>query len=203
MRTNEDWQRDLRAGGAAQEAALQDLRRYLLRALPASLRRHGEVPEDLVEDVVQESLVRTLASLGQFEGRSRFTTWATTIAARVAMTELRRRRWKDVSLDDTKSHLHVDWDAAADPGADPEARAARRGIVRALRLLLETGLSDRQRLAIVAELRGMPQQEIADRLGLERNAVYKLTHDARKKLRRGLEQAGFDAAAIRSAFEGS
>ena len=34
-----------------------------------------------------------------FEGRSQFTTWAYKIAVRVALNELRRRRWRDVSLD--------------------------------------------------------------------------------------------------------
>jgi len=201
MRTNEGWLSDLRAGGATQAAALEALRSYLLRALPGSLRRYGEVPEDVIEDVVQDSLVRTLAHLDRFEGRSRFTTWATTIAVRVAMTELRRRRWRDVSLDDVTVDARSELPAIADPKSDPEGRAARRGILDALATLVETALSERQRTAIVAELRGMPQEEIGRRLGLSRNAVYKLTHDARKKLRRGLEDAGLDAAEIRSAFE--
>ena len=35
-----------------------------------------------------------------------------------------------------------------------------------------------------------------------RNALYKLTHDARKRLKRGLEMAGFTAEDIRAAFAG-
>ena len=49
-------------------------------------------------------------------------------------------------------------------------------------------------------MKGLPQEEIARGLGINRNAVYKLGHDARKKLKRGLEASGFDAAAIRAAF---
>jgi RNA polymerase sigma-70 factor (ECF subfamily) len=46
----------------------------------------------------------------------------------------------------------------------------------------------------------MPQDEIARQLGSNRNAIYKLTHDARKRLKRGLEAAGYAAADIQAAF---
>jgi DNA-directed RNA polymerase specialized sigma24 family protein len=46
----------------------------------------------------------------------------------------------------------------------------------------------------------MPQDEIARHLGSNRNAVSKLTHDARKRLKRDLERAGFRAEDIRVAF---
>jgi hypothetical protein len=39
-------------------------------------------------------------------------------------------------------------------------------------------------------------------LGSIRNALYKLTHDARKRLRQGLEAAGFTAEDIGTAFSG-
>ena len=41
--------------------------------------------------------------------------------------------------------------------------------------------------------RGMPLAEIGRRMGSNRNAIYKLTHDARKRLKQGLEAAGYDA----------
>jgi RNA polymerase sigma-70 factor (ECF subfamily) len=37
-------------------------------------------------------------------------------------------------------------------------------------------------------------------MGLTRNALYKLTHDARQKLKRGLEAAGIDGDGVREAF---
>ena len=69
-----------------------------------------------------------------------------------------------------------------------------------MQTILQSQLSERQRTAIAAELGGMPQEEIGRRLGINRNAVYKLGHDARKKLKHGLEASGFDAAEIRAAF---
>ena len=55
-------------------------------------------------------------------------------------------------------------------------------------------------LALTAELNEMPQDEIARYLGSNRNALYKLTHDARRRLRQGLEAAGFTAENIGTAF---
>ncbi len=40
-----------------------------------------------------------LGGLATVRGDSRFTTWAVTVAVRVAFTELRRAKWQDVSLD--------------------------------------------------------------------------------------------------------
>ncbi len=199
-RSNADWLKDLRADGVAQAAALEDLRRYLLRVLPTSLRRHGAVRDDLLDDVVQDAIIRTLDRLDDFEGRSRFTTWVVTIAVRIAMTELRRRRWKDVSLEALTVEGTFTADECVDQLAGPETRAAQLAVIRAMREVFETELSPRQRTAIVAELRGMPQEEIGRRLGINRNAVYKLGYDARKKLKRGLEASGFDVDEIRACF---
>jgi RNA polymerase sigma-70 factor (ECF subfamily) len=48
----------------------------------------------------------------------------------------------------------------------------------------------------------MPHGEIASQMGLTRNAVYKLGHDARRALRRALEAAGYGVEAVRSVLEG-
>jgi len=199
-RSNAEWLKDLEDAGAAQANALEELRAYLVKALPGALRSHGPLGDAFVEDVVQETLMRALAHRSEFEGRSRFTTWATTIAVRVAMTELRRRRWQDVSLEEVLEGAAPPRSLEPDPAASPEQATEQRAVLRAIEGLVENELSERQRIAILAELAGMPQEEIGRRLGITRNAVYKLGFDARKKLKQGLESAGIDAAAIRSAF---
>jgi hypothetical protein len=55
----------------------------------------------------------------QFEGRSRLLTWATSIAVHVAMSQLRRRRWKDVSLDDVLAYTNFTPQSAVDPVSGP------------------------------------------------------------------------------------
>jgi len=199
-RTNDQWIHDLRSDVPAQTRALEELRGYLLRALPGAMKRFGAMPEHLLDDIVQDALIRVLEHLDDFQGRSRFTTWVTTIAVRAAMTELRRRRWKDVSLEEFTADGEWILTSDVEMDADPERRAAQSRIVRAMQEILENQLSERQRTAIIAEFSGMPQEEIGRRLGITRNAVYKLGHDARKKLKRELEASGFDADEIRAAF---
>ena len=76
----------------------------------------------------------------------------------------------------------------------------KQAVLAALRRLIETSLTDRQRVAILAELEGVPQVVIAEQLGMNRNALYKLGHDARMKLKQGLLDAGISAEEVRSAL---
>lgn len=195
-RTNEDWLRSL--GGTADEAAVAELREILRRGLLRALA--GGVAADIgfIEDATQEAVLKVLGGLATFRGESRFTTWAITIAVRVAFTELRRARWRDVSLDRLVEDAPARLPAAS--AGDASSRDAREAVLAEMRRVLETGLTGRQRRALVAELRGMPQAEIAAQMGLTRNALYKLTYDARQNMKRGLEAAGFDGDEVREAF---
>jgi RNA polymerase sigma-70 factor (ECF subfamily) len=75
-RENAVWIRDLRACGLIQDAAITDLRGLLLRGLATSFQARGTLDQAFMEDVVQQALVHILDHLEQFQGRSRFTTWA-------------------------------------------------------------------------------------------------------------------------------
>src|SRR5688500_898009 len=130
-RTNEDWLSDLRSSGEAREAALEDLRSIVQKGLPYALSRWLSPDEpqfnSLVEEVTQETLLRVLDQLDSFEGRSQFTTWVHKIAVRIALTELRRKRWRDSSLDELTENEDVPPPPAllADPPPGPEPSAAR------------------------------------------------------------------------------
>lgn len=203
MRSNETWLADLRGGGPEQQAALRDLRAALLRGLRKALSGYSQANEALLEDAVQDALLRILDRLGQFEGRSRFVTWATSIAVRIAMSELRRRRFKDVSLDELVAEGAGGVPPGlADEGSELSALPERRDLVDTMYAVIGRQLTQRQRAALLAELRGMPQAEIARHLGSNRNAVYKLIHDARKRLKHGLEAAGYQGADVQAAFSG-
>ncbi len=201
-RDNETWLTHLSSAGPDQQAALSDLRAALLRGLRRALSHRAGADDGFLEDVVQDALVRILERLPQFEGRSRFLTWAMAVAVRVAMSELRRRRWKDLSLDEIVAGGDLTPGRAIVDEPGPDAQSEREAILAAMHGLIRNGLTEKQREALLAELRGMPQDEIARHLGSNRNAVYKLTHDARKRLKRGLEAAGFTAEDIGAAFAG-
>jgi len=73
----------------------------------------------------------------------------------------------------------------------------------AVRQAIENDLTDRQRRAMQAVvLEGMPLEEVAKRMDSTRNALYKLMHDARRRLKRTLEQRGIDPADILETVNG-
>ncbi len=199
-RDNEPLYVALLHGGDQRDAALSGLRAILLRNLRKALTSYARADDSFLEDAVQDSLLHILDRLDRFEGRSRFVTWATTIAIRVAMTELRRLRWRDVSLDqvvDDTSPLSL---FVTDDRPGPGNQFELNTILEKMQEVINTQLTEKQRTALLAEMKGMPQEEIARQLGSNRNALYKLTHDARKKLKQGLEATGYGADDIRAAF---
>jgi RNA polymerase sigma-70 factor (ECF subfamily) len=209
-RTNEQWLSDLRAGSLRREAALGDLRAEILYGLPFALR-DWLAPDDphfapLVEEVTQETLMRVLEHLDSFEGRSQFTTWAHKIAVRVALTELRRRKWREVSLEsllegetDTAPPRRMARNAAT---SSPERVVEKAELLEHVRRIIDEELTDRQRLAMTAvALKGMPLEEVARRMGTERNALYKLLHDARRRLKRRLALEGLVIGEMLAVFE--
>jgi RNA polymerase sigma-70 factor (ECF subfamily) len=187
-------------GGDQRDLALSELRVVLVRNLRKALSSYARADDPFLEDAVQDSLLRILERLDQFEGRSRFITWATTIAIRVAMSELRRFRWRDVSLDQVVDNTEPLSRFATDDDCGPDNQFERNTILEIMQQVIDTQLTEKQRTALLAEMKGMPQEEIARQLGSNRNAVYKLTHDARKKLKQGLEATGYGADDIRAAF---
>lgn len=207
-RTNEAWVDSLRAGGQAREIALAELRPILLdglrRGLVETVYISGGEFAALADDFVQEALLRILDNLNSFEGRSKFTTWAYKIATRVALTELRRKRWQNRSLDELISGEAPLANAAllADHLPTPEKQTERTEILQRLNDIIHQELTDRQRQAILTvPIGGVPLAEAAERLGMNRNAFYKLLHDARLRIKRKLEEEGLTPDDILALFE--
>src|SRR5215203_5762627 len=196
-RTNEQWLTELR--GPNPSEALADLYDLLVRGLRAAL---GGRAEANIEDFAQEALLKITNNLDSFRGESRFTTWAKKIAMNVALTELKRRRWRDVSLQDLLDQRTKAARELADPGLTPEQETLQNTALARLGDIIDTELTERQREAIVAViLEGMPVSEVAKRMGTNQNALYKLLHDARKRLKSRLEAAGLPPQEVLATFE--
>jgi RNA polymerase sigma-70 factor (ECF subfamily) len=184
----------LRSEGPEQALALADLRHAMRKGVRRAVANRAGA--DVVEDLTQEAVMKVMGALATFRGESRFTSWAITIAVRVTFAELRRARWKDISLDQC---VERSFDASAvGAGAAPPQREA---MLVELERAIATHLTARQRSALVAELKGMPLAAIARDLGSNVNSVYKLTHDARLKLRDALLAGGFTRDDLCEAFE--
>jgi RNA polymerase sigma-70 factor, ECF subfamily len=199
-RTNEQWLTELR--GPDPNEALADLYEVLLRGLRAALGGRADGVDANIEDFAQEALIKIMSNLDSFRGESRFTTWAKKIAMNVALTELKRRRWQNVSLQDLLARRTATGRGLADPQLTPEQEAFQNMVLAKLRGIIDEELTDRQREAVVAMiLEGMPIAEVARRMGTNQNALYKLLHDARKKLKLRMEAAGLSPQEVLAAFD--
>jgi RNA polymerase sigma-70 factor (ECF subfamily) len=201
QRDDDDWTSDLASEDAAlRESAVSDMRDMLLRGLAKSLSKHGRVDDAFLEDTVQEACMKILEKLGDFEGRSKFRTWAVTVAVRTAVSKMRKRDWQNVSLDSVTSSAEFDPQVAVDRSETSAQTNSRSEMLGKLKDLIARELTERQWTAVTADLRGMPLPQIAEKLGTNTNSIYKLLHDARKKLRCGLEAAGFTIDELREAW---
>lgn len=212
-RTNEEWLKELRASGVIQEAALADLRNLLLRAvLYFFSRNRGDLErlthEEILqraEDCAQEALIAVINHLSDFRGDSKFTTWAYKFAINIALMSARRERWKSISLDQLsfgEDGSLAEWvirDKSS--GLTPDQSAMQREIRENIREVIEQDLTDRQRRVLMLMIfNEVPMDEVARRLDTNRNAIYKMLHDARRKLKNRLRARGFEVGEILALF---
>ena len=86
-----------------------------------------------------------------------------------------------------------DWDKLPDRfGFEPAREAQWRDLLAALRRPVDTELSPRQRQVFVAIMvNAVPLDTLAIELSSNRNAIYKMMFDARRKLRAALAANGY------------
>ena len=208
-RSNEEWLADLKSDGPEKETALADLRTAIQTGLPYALSNYlaPDNPQfkSLTDEVTQDTLLRVLDHLDTFEGRSRFTTWVHKIAVRIALTELRRRRWRDFSLDSLveENEEGISFPSLMiDPAPNPDSLTHQSDMVQRVGRLINEELTEKQRQAIVATaIEGVPLEEVARRMNMKRNALYKLLHDARLRLKNRMAVEGMTTEDIWAVFD--
>jgi RNA polymerase sigma-70 factor (ECF subfamily) len=195
----EEWHLDLEAEGIRGEEAVARLHGLLLRAARFEVfRRAGSLPQlsaveldELAQDAADDAAVSVLRRLGDFRGESSFRTWAYKFALLEASVKVRRRAWRDREVTLEPEH----WEGFAHVGPGPEDDAESAELLEAVREGIRTALTARQRLVLVSVvLEGVPIDVLAERLGSNRNALYKVLHDARRRLRDHVAAAGFPEA---------
>jgi RNA polymerase sigma-70 factor, ECF subfamily len=190
------WLAALTGTGAEREAGLERLHGLLVRIARGEVARRGPRlqitgPEldDLAHQAAADALVAITAKLGQFRGESRFTTWAYKFVIFEVSAKLGRHFWR-------RPHLPLDtedWERLPDRfGFDPAQQSEWRDLVAALRRAVDEELTARQREIFVAiVVNEVPLDALAARLGSNRNAIYKMMFDARRKLRAALAANGY------------
>jgi RNA polymerase sigma-70 factor (ECF subfamily) len=200
----QDWIAALTSDGPVREDALRRLHALLLRGARSQVSRMSALRamvgaaqvEDIITLAADEAMVAVLGKLATFEGRSRFTTWAYKFAVLQAAVELRRHAW---------SHREIPLEAAPPlierrPSPDQYVEGAE--LAAAVREAIDRVLTPHQRrIALALIVDEVPIDVLAERLGTNRNALYKTLHDSRVRLRAHLALEGYLAPSTRSPGE--
>jgi RNA polymerase sigma-70 factor, ECF subfamily len=187
----------LRQTGAARDAAIGDLHALLIRGAHHELARRADQlahvsrgeRDDLANQAADDALAAILAKLHTFRGDSRFTTWAYKFVLLEAGVKARRRAWhgREVMLEDES------WRRLADPAPSAQQTVEGSELLRAIVAAIESELTPHQREVFTAlALNGVPIDVLSERLTTTRGALYKTLHDARRKLRSALAEAGYN-----------
>jgi RNA polymerase sigma-70 factor (ECF subfamily) len=189
------WLRDLRAAGAARDDAIARLHALLVRAARFEVARRrptmphlrGNELDDIALEAANDALMSVLARLDDFRGASRFTTWVYKFGLLEAAVKLRRRAWqgREIPLEPES------WGLFSSAGIEPDEQAEQSELLATVQTAIHQSLTPHQRRVLVAlALNGVPIDVLAERLNTTRGALYKTLHDARRKLRRQLEDSG-------------
>jgi RNA polymerase sigma-70 factor, ECF subfamily len=190
------WLRALRGPPAIRDVAVAELHAMLVRGAHHELARRraalAQLPSDEFHDLAtqaaDDALVAILAKLDTFRGASRFTTWAYKFVLLEAGVKARRRAWqgREVMLEAEA------WPLIADASPGTHQAVEEHELLRAIRDAVHSELTPHQREVFSAlALNGVPIDVLAERLATTRGALYKTLHDARRKLRAALADAGF------------
>lgn len=155
--------------------------------LAAHLLRDGAE----AEDVTQDTFVRAYAALDRFDGRSEAFTWMYRIAVNLSLNAIRSRKTsrKATTPDDPRIEglLADKKSVEADPARLASDRQAAQALAEGVDQLSET----LRTTLILVGVDGLSHAEAAAVLGCPEGTIAWRVHEARKKLRAHLEQAGY------------
>ena len=188
-----EWLESLKSSGARRDDAVARLHAILVRAARFEIARRrpglphlrGDDLDDIANEAADDALMSVLRRLDDFRGASRFTTWAYKFALLETAVKLRKRAWQGRELPLEPES----WTLFASTGLQPDAAAEQGAVLAALQEAINDVLTPHQRRVLIAlALNGVPIDVLADRLNTNRNALYKTLHDARRKLRKHLDE---------------
>lgn len=147
-----------------------------------ALRRLRNVED--AEDAVQDALLSAYKHIGQFEGRSRLSTWLTSIVTNTAGMKLRQHlRYETVSLDQNQENDGATFaNKLKDARPNPETLYAQTEMNETLRQALAQ-LTPKLRDAIqIRSLDGFSTRDAANALGISTTALKSRLSRARATL---------------------
>lgn len=191
------WVAALAGDGVARERAVERLHGLLVRGARFEIGRRRQAHtgglrtgsiDDLAVQAADDALMAILRKLDTYRGDSRFTTWAYKFVLLEASVKLRRRAWQDREIPLEEDGLAwLERRASGSPGVELETAELLGAVGEAI----ASALTPHQRSVLVAiTLNDVPIDVLAERMATTRGALYKTLHDARRKLRARLAEAG-------------
>jgi RNA polymerase sigma-70 factor (ECF subfamily) len=168
---------------AGDRNAFAELYRRLQRPLFGYLMKLVRERE-MVEDVLNETMMEVWRQAARFEGRSSVNTWVFSIAHHRAVSRLRKRR--ETPLDEEQAA------AIEDEAPTPDERAISGDMSRLLGTLMEQLSFEHREILHLAYYQEFSVQEIADALDLPANTVKTRMFYARQRLKVLLEKSGVE-----------
>lgn len=144
---------------------------------------------DLAEDVVQEAFVRVLTNLDRFDPKYRFSTWLFTIARRVLLNHMEKRRPRSDS-----DRMDESPEQRGPRGVGAEVREDReiwRDVVQ--QALMAVSIEQREVLVLFHQ-HDWPIWLISQHLKMPEGTIKSHLHRGRAKLREALQRSGAAAA---------
>jgi RNA polymerase sigma-70 factor, ECF subfamily len=191
---SQEWLRTLRLDETREEAIarlhallLRGARFEVARRRPTLPHLRGNDLDDIANEAADDALMSVLRRLDDFRGDSRFTTWVYKFALLEAAAKLRKRAWqgREVPLEPEG------WAIFSSATLEPDAEAEQSELLVTLQNAIAEVLTPHQRSVLIAlALNGVPIDILAERLNTNRGALYKTLHDARRKLRKHLNERG-------------
>jgi RNA polymerase sigma-70 factor (ECF subfamily) len=164
------------------------IRRYFPRLLNFINRYIGD--RQRAEDLTQEVFIRVYKSAAKYKAQSKFQTWIFTIAKNLSVNELRRNKFKMLSLEQTLStpggEIRLQWQDSNAVGPDHEALFNERAI--AVKSAIDS-LPENQRVAVLLRrYENFSYEEIAMTMNVSAKAVKSLLSRAKVNLSSKLEK---------------
>jgi RNA polymerase sigma-70 factor, ECF subfamily len=164
-----------------QELSFEQLAAELSPALSRYLRRYvGE--RTVVDDLLQETLIRMARGLPGFAGRASAKTWAFSIATRVAADYFRKpeRRLQIVEVDEAAD--------LADPGGTADEGMIAGEMNACMRQVIDSLPEDYRAALVLHDLEGLTAHEIAEVCACSLASAKIRIHRARNRLKQALQQ---------------
>jgi RNA polymerase sigma-70 factor (ECF subfamily) len=197
-----DTLRDCSRGERPASQSVSDLYALLVRMARAQAYRMGprwglwgRELDDIAHHAAADAMLALAAKVETFRGEASFATWAFPFVRLAVLNSLSRGPWSKAPafpmvLDDEGLG-----GLAAHRGAglrDPAGEAEARDLLQAVRDALVHTLTPRQRQVLAAVVfEHVSVEDLADRMNMTCNSVYKCVFDARRKLRVELGRRGF------------